>query len=121
VILSGEPMPNDRRHRNGDPVTLVRRPAGTPTPAPNSVELLAELLDRVTASERAAEARHAEVLARLDRIDKAVAGAVDSADCAGTAVEELQRRVRGWLEQLWAAIDPEDDWDEPSDEGDQPS
>jgi hypothetical protein len=86
-----EYFPNDRP-RSEDSVMFLGKPAAHPrTPAPNAVDLLAQLIEQQAASERAAAQRHAEVLQRLDAIDKAVAAADDSAGCAASAVDDLKR------------------------------
>jgi hypothetical protein len=69
-------------------------------PQPTTADLLAQLIARVEEADRAAEARHAEVLARLDALDRAVSRAEDAAGCADLSVEELRGRTREWSEQL---------------------
>jgi len=115
--MRGKGLPNARRRRRDDePVMRVRDTREKPTPQPTAVDRLAQLIDQVAAlqraqvaAEEAAAARHAEILARFDRVEAAIALVDDTAGCARTDVEELKRSVRGWLEQLLAVVDPLDD------------
>ena len=60
---------------------------------------------------------------RLDAIDKVIAAVDDTAGCASLAVEEIERRVRVWCEQIWTTVEDIADellGDAPED-GDQPT
>jgi hypothetical protein len=101
--------PRSLRRSHEAPVTRVRsHREPTPQPQPNAVDLLAELVARVAAMEKAQAEHHAEVLDRIDRVEKAAAQAVDTAGCARLDIEEFQPRVRGWLEEVLDTVDGED-------------
>jgi hypothetical protein len=95
VIFSTDPQPPRqprwRDTEDTDPVTVLGRPATPPTPAMSSVELLAELLHRLAASERAAAERHEEVLRRFAAIEKAIADVADTAGLGRSDIEDLHR------------------------------
>jgi len=106
---SGADLPADRpaaRRRYGaESVPVLPGRREKPAPQPTAVELLADLVDKLAASEKAAAERHAEILARLDALDARVRRAEDSADCASAAVEESEGRIRVWLHQVFNTVE----------------
>ncbi|MGR7027323.1 hypothetical protein [Geodermatophilus sp. URMC 62] len=117
-IQSGDGFQPERLRNTNDEIIFVRdsrRDATPPTPAPSSVDLLADLIEKLAAAERANAERHAEVIARLTAIDTAVFRAEDAANCASSEATDQGRLTREVIAELrldvWY-LHPDDEPDE---------